>query len=600
MRLSGHVPFGLERQNCTIDSHARRETSAACDNVRHGGARRFGGCCVLPRIRVFVRSVAAVGVFKVKEEAMRFNLSSLVTSCVLVTVSGCGQEPQPSPEHFGAIHQSLDASPLTAEYYKSKTLTGEVVLTQDDAINMNWMDGAPLAGFPADDFSVRWTGKVTPPSTGNYTFYIYAYDGARVWVNDQLIIDDWAWDEGEEASAPIALVGGQAYNLKVEYFEGGGAARAHLSWSGPGVAKSYVPPEALSAPVTQTCSTPEPLPPPTKTSEIYRNDFEGEDPSCWAARPSAGCNGAKVYERSRYGSTGIVGIATNEQRRSGQKALRMTFSRDEDEGGGVINPNATHVFYRHYDYYASDFDFAGGMKIARFSGHDSALGLNQYDIILVSRAQAINGNYCGRNDMGTMYLQRNGGSTFGGLFPAVSFPRGQWVAVETEIKLNTPGAADGEVRVYVDGQRKIEATNLNYVRDANDNLPINSLLMGGWFSNGGNNLPDCIHPYAVSKRYIDDVIVSSTYVGPEPTVTRGTSCTDQIVRFTTPVAGTTQVEYGATASYGSQTPVNSSQVTAHEQSLTGLVPGKAYHYRVKSSWSNGYQYVSPDYTFVAK
>jgi hypothetical protein len=523
---------------------------------------------------------------------------------LMTVVSACGQESQAPRDNFASVQQSLDSSPLKAEYYTGPNFTEELVLTQDDNIDMNWSGNAPLPGFPADNYSVRWTGKVTPPATGNYTFYILVYDGARVWVNGQLIIDDWAWDEGEEASAPIPLDGGQAYDLKVEYYEGGGAARAHLSWTGPGIAqKTAIPPEALSAP-GGSCNAPEPLPAPARTTEIYRNDFEAEDPNCWATKPSAGCNGVKVYERSPGGGSGVVGIATGEQRRSGQKALRLAFGKNEDEGGGVVNPNATHVFYRHYDYYQPDFDFAGGMKIARFSGHNATTGLNQYNSILVTRAQKTAANdYCGTNPMWSMFLQRNdqnNGSTYGGQFPHVSFPRGQWISVETEMKLNTPGGADGEVRVYVDAQTTIEATGLNYVRDADDNLPINSILMGGWFSNSGGNLAGCVNPSPLSRRYIDDVIISNRYIGPEPRVTTGANCTEQVITFTTPLPGTTQVEYGLTASYGSSTALSSTQTTTHRQTLSGLQSGKGYHYRVKSTWSNGYQYVSPDYTFVAK
>ena len=524
------------------------------------------------------------------------------TLALVMVIGGCGQAPQASPEPLAHVQQHLDASPLTVEYYStSKDLTGEVVVTQDDWINYDWKNGGPpVPGSPTDNFSARWTGTVTPPATGNFTFYLLVYDGGRVWLDGQLVIDDWAWDEGEEASLPIALTGGQSYDLKVEYFEGSGSARAHLSWSGPGTdGKVAIPAEALSAPGgSSSCSTPEPLPAPA-VDEIYRNDFEAEDPSCWATRPSGGCNGAKVYQLPNDNS-GIVAIASNEHQRSGQKSLRLTFSQEGNEGGGLINPNATHLFHRYYDYYqASDFDFGAGMKIARYSGH--AGGSNQYDIILVSRGEpTAAGDYCFTNSMKSMYIQRNPGVTFGNLFPNVSFPRGQWISVETEIKLNTPGLSDGEVRVYVDGQPKIEATGLNSVRDADDTMPINSLLMGGWYSNRANTPGTCWNPSPVSKRYIDDVIVSNRYIGPEPSVTRGASCTEQVVAFVTPLAGTTQVEYGPTSNYGFQTTLDSTQVTNHSQTLSGLLPGKGYHYRVKSTWSNGYAYVSPDYTFVAK
>jgi hypothetical protein len=200
--------------------------------------------------------------------------------------------------------------------------------------------------------------------------------------------------------------------------------------------------------------------------------------------------------------------------------------------------------------------------------------------------------------MKTLFLQPNGrGATWQSV--NVGFATGRWISVETEIKLNAPGQSDGEVRVYVDGALVIERTGLSDVRNANQTLPLNSIFVGGWYSNGGNNVASCVNPSPVSRRYIDDIVVRTSYIGPEATVARGTSCTSKAISFVTPLPGTTQIEYGPTASYGSSTPLDPNQVTTHSQTLTGLTSGRAYHYRVKSSWSNGYAYASPDYTFVA-
>ncbi|HEX6276790.1 MAG TPA: PA14 domain-containing protein, partial [Polyangiaceae bacterium] len=122
-----------------------------------------------------------IGLVHVKEHGMRHHLSSLASPFFVMTVvSACGQESQQRDGDLASLQQGLDSSPLTAEYYKSNNLTGEGVLTQDDDIDHDWMGGAPLSGFPVDYFSVRWTGKLTPPATRTYTFYIHAYDGARV------------------------------------------------------------------------------------------------------------------------------------------------------------------------------------------------------------------------------------------------------------------------------------------------------------------------------------------------------------------------------------------------------------------------------------
>ena len=44
-------------------------------------------------------------------------------------------------------------------------------------------------GYPRDNFSVQWNGFIIPEYTTEYTFYIVADDGVRLWVNEKLIID---------------------------------------------------------------------------------------------------------------------------------------------------------------------------------------------------------------------------------------------------------------------------------------------------------------------------------------------------------------------------------------------------------------------------
>ncbi|MGZ6209435.1 MAG: Ig-like domain-containing protein [Syntrophales bacterium] len=60
----------------------------------------------------------------------------------------------------------------------------------------------------------------------------------------------------------------------------------------------------------------------------------------------------------------------------------------------------------------------------------------------------------------------------------------------------------------------------------------------------------------------------------------------------------TQVEYGLTTGYGSQTVLNSSLVALHSQSLSGLSASTLYHYRVKSRDAAGNLATSRDYTFT--
>src|SRR5262249_4018206 len=114
---------------------------------------------------------------------------------------------------------------LSGAYYGDANF-GTLKLARVDAtVNFAWGNGAPGASLPADNFTVRWTGKVIPRFSEAYTFRITADDGVRLWINSQLMIDAWAGAYGGVNSAPIALQAGQPYDLKIDYREvGGGAA----------------------------------------------------------------------------------------------------------------------------------------------------------------------------------------------------------------------------------------------------------------------------------------------------------------------------------------------------------------------------------------
>jgi hypothetical protein len=59
------------------------------------------------------------------------------------------------------------------------------------------------------------------------------------------------------------------------------------------------------------------------------------------------------------------------------------------------------------------------------------------------------------------------------------------------------------------------------------------------------------------------------------------------ITWTTDEASNSQVEFGTTTNYGSSTTLNSSMMTSHSQSLTGLTTNTLYYYRVRSSDAAG-------------
>jgi hypothetical protein len=101
----------------------------------------------------------------------------------------------------------------------------------------------PTPPVAADKYSVRWTGKLRAPRTGEYTFYTVSNDGVRLWLNGQLLIDNWTAHSQAEDKGTISLRAGKNYDLKLEYFQAGGNAMLQLSWKPPGLPRSIVTPD---------------------------------------------------------------------------------------------------------------------------------------------------------------------------------------------------------------------------------------------------------------------------------------------------------------------------------------------------------------------
>ncbi|MEM8502625.1 MAG: DUF4347 domain-containing protein [Cyanobacteria bacterium P01_D01_bin.1] len=145
---------------------------------------------------------------------------------------------------------------LTAEYYNNIDFTDLAFTRVDKRPSFNWRRGAPAASMDADTFSVRWTGQVQPKFSETYTFHTRADDTVKLWVNNQLIIDVSAEQDGVRNTGTIDLVAGQKYDIRMDYQEDEGRAIARLFWSSTSQKRSIIQRSQLyaSADTTSTFS----------------------------------------------------------------------------------------------------------------------------------------------------------------------------------------------------------------------------------------------------------------------------------------------------------------------------------------------------------
>ncbi len=112
-------------------------------------------------------------------------------------------------------------------------------------MNFDFTGTLPPTGL-TNNYSVRWLGQVQAQFSEAYTFYTESNDGVRLWVNGQLLIDDFNPQGLTENSGTINLVAGEKYDIRIEYFQGSGSASLQLLWSSPSTPKSIVPESRLS------------------------------------------------------------------------------------------------------------------------------------------------------------------------------------------------------------------------------------------------------------------------------------------------------------------------------------------------------------------
>ena len=137
---------------------------------------------------------------------------------------------------------------LLGEYFRRRTLNDVLMRRTDATVNFNWNTGSPSPLVPTDNFAVRWSGQIEPPSTGTYTFRTSTDQGVRLRVNGQLIIDEWTEHPRTSHTGQITLQAGQRVDLVMEYFEATGVAAAQLFWSSPTQTEQIVPTNVLFSP----------------------------------------------------------------------------------------------------------------------------------------------------------------------------------------------------------------------------------------------------------------------------------------------------------------------------------------------------------------
>lgn len=145
--------------------------------------------------------------------------------------------PQPGPADPGV--SAATARGFSATYFRDSTLSAPAITRIEPSVSFDWPGGTPPGLAMGEHFSVRWVANLFVPVTGKHGFFLTSDDGSRLFVDDRLAVDNWGNHTELQVGNTIEL-GSGLHSIRVEYFNGMGAAMMRFEWQPEGGARRLV------------------------------------------------------------------------------------------------------------------------------------------------------------------------------------------------------------------------------------------------------------------------------------------------------------------------------------------------------------------------
>lgn len=144
-------------------------------------------------------------------------------------------------------------SGLVGEYYQGRNFETFIGKRTDPTIDFieetsNW----PLPSMSRDNYSIRWTGRIQAPESGEYYFEVKHDNGARFWINDSLKFNNWQDKAPATDTFTVYLMKDEFYRIRIDFYEATAISNITLKWKINGGALQTIPQANLFTPAVDT------------------------------------------------------------------------------------------------------------------------------------------------------------------------------------------------------------------------------------------------------------------------------------------------------------------------------------------------------------
>jgi beta-glucosidase len=127
---------------------------------------------------------------------------------------------------------------LRTEFFKNRDFQGEPFFTRVDPIaSSNWISSARLPAFPEafNVSSIRWSGTIKIPFTGEFKLSVKSDGGFRLFIDDKVIVEDSAVHDLVTKRGHVHLEMGKSYKLRMEFVRAAPWPQLSVRWELLGV-----------------------------------------------------------------------------------------------------------------------------------------------------------------------------------------------------------------------------------------------------------------------------------------------------------------------------------------------------------------------------
>jgi alpha-D-xyloside xylohydrolase len=126
---------------------------------------------------------------------------------------------------------------LVLEYFDGMNFDRPASRTVDTVVEHRWPD-PPLGSVPPGlsglvRFSARWTGELVAAESGEHEIGVEGDDGFRLWLDDQLVVDDWNDGGPRFKGHRVALREGQSLRIRIDFYQDAHGRLLRLAWRTP-------------------------------------------------------------------------------------------------------------------------------------------------------------------------------------------------------------------------------------------------------------------------------------------------------------------------------------------------------------------------------